>query len=168
MTIILISRALYTCRHRRRPGAELGGTEKISQTKISEWRFFREKFPFSSPKFLMTIFFFFLIIGHIFQIFRILFQIFRIFRLLCEISYMTHSSREKLIFHKTFPWWHLFNTLFVLSRASNNTTSQNIGGRMHGPYPHLNFFGGRPPVPFRSPPMHVGPCNRNLLITFSY
>src|SRR6218665_518763 len=40
----------------------------------------------------------------------------------------------------------LFFTQFVLSYASNNTTSRNIGrGRMHGPSPHLKFFGDHPP-----------------------
>src|SRR6218665_2720201 len=48
-----------------------------------------------------------------------------------------------------------FFTLFVLSRASDNTTSQNIGGRMHGPYPHLKFLGDRPPSPPRSPPLGI-------------
>src|SRR6218665_1483455 len=42
----------------------------------------------------------------------------------------------------------LFFTLFVLSRASDNTTSQNIGGGAGaGGVPHLKFLGGRPPVP---------------------
>ena len=41
-----------------------------------------------------------------------------------------------------------FFTLFMLSRTSDNTTSQNIvGGRMHGPSPHLKLWGDRPPVP---------------------
>ena len=35
--------------HRRKPGAEFGGTEKISQTKISELRFFLKKSIFT-PK----------------------------------------------------------------------------------------------------------------------
>ena len=43
--------------------------------------------------------------------------------------------------------------LFKLSRPYHNTTSQNIGGPMHGPSPHLKFFGGRPPSPPRSPPL---------------
>jgi len=47
----------------------------------------------------------------------------------------------------------LFFTLFVLSRASDNTISQNIGGTDAWAVPHLKFFGDRPPVPPRSPPM---------------
>ena len=40
-----------------------------------------------------------------------------------------------------------FFTLFVLSRASDNTTSQNIGGTDAWAVPHLTFWGDRPPVP---------------------
>src|SRR6218665_340494 len=45
--------------------------------------------------------------------------------------------------------------LSVLSRASDNTACQNIGGRMHGPSPHLKFWGTVPPVPPRSPPLRL-------------
>src|SRR6218665_1531141 len=44
-------------------------------------------------------------------------------------------------------------TLFILSRTSYNTTSQNIGGPRHGPSPHLKFGEDRPPSPPRSPPL---------------
>src|SRR6218665_3967197 len=50
-----------------------------------------------------------------------------------------------------------FFTLFMLSRTSDNTTSQNIGGEqcMRGP-PTSNFGGDRPPQsPPRSPPLLV-------------
>ena len=51
--------------------------------------------------------------------------------------YMTISSQEN----------HNFS-LFILSRTSDNTASQNIGGGpMHGPSPHLKFWGDRPPSP---------------------
>jgi len=50
-----------------------------------------------------------------------------------KMSYMTLSSQEK----------HLF-TLFILSRASNNTTSQNIGGTDAWAVPHLKFGGPSP------------------------
>jgi len=43
-----------------------------------------------------------------------------------------------------------FFTLFLLSRASNNTTSQNIGGRMHMGRPPHKILGGVSP---RSPPL---------------
>src|SRR6218665_1632761 len=41
-----------------------------------------------------------------------------------------------------------FFTLFMLSRTSDNTTSQNIGGTNAWAVPHLKFWGGdRPPSP---------------------
>jgi len=66
---------------------------------------------------------------------------------------MTLSSRERPLFQKMT---HSF-TQFVLSHASDNTTSQNIvrDGCM-GHSPHLKFGGTVPPVPPRSPPMHMG------------
>src|SRR6218665_4158491 len=36
-----------------------------------------------------------------------------------------------------------------------NTTSQNIGVTDAWAVPHLKFWGDRPPVPHRSPPMHM-------------
>src|SRR6218665_2922914 len=43
---------------------------------------------------------------------------------------------------------HLFFTLFILSRTSDNTTSQNIGGDgCMGRPPTSNFGGDRPPSP---------------------
>src|SRR6218665_2848588 len=48
------------------------------------------------------------------------------------MSYLTLSSQEKHLFNTFF-------TLFILSRASDNTTSLNIGGPMHGPSPTSNF-----------------------------
>ena len=46
-----------------------------------------------------------------------------------------------------------FFTLFVLSRTSDNTTSQNIGGTDAWAVPHLKFLGDHPPVTPRSPSM---------------
>ena len=40
-----------------------------------------------------------------------------------------------------------FFTQFVLSQASDNTTSRNIGGTDAWAVPHLKFWGDRPPVP---------------------
>jgi len=62
-----------------------------------------------------------------------------------------------------------FFILFVLSRASDNTTSQYLlGGRMHGPSPASNLggtvprlkFGGYrlPSPPPRSPPLRLSIC----------
>src|SRR6218665_2922484 len=69
------------------------------------------------------------------------------------MSYMTLSSQEK----------HLFLTLFILSRASDNTTSQYWGGTNAWAVPHLKFGGGPSPSPPRSPPlvMLIGPSCRN-------
>src|SRR6218665_3416902 len=56
---------------------------------------------------------------------------------------MTLSSQKATISEKNSLMTPLFN-LFVLSRASDNTTSQNIGGTDA----NLKFFGGTvPPVP---------------------
>src|SRR6218665_3830202 len=58
---------------------------------------------------------------------------------------------------RIFPMFNVVKTplftRFILSRASDNTTSQNIGGRMHGPSPTSNFGGTVPSVPDRSPPL---------------
>src|SRR6218665_2300374 len=69
--------------------------------------------------------------------------------LLCEMLYnfMTFSSLEKPL--NDFLMTPFF-TLFGLPRASNNTTSQNIGGSGCMGRPPSNFGGDRPP---RSPPM---------------
>ena len=48
----------------------------------------------------------------------------------------------------------IFFIQFVLCKALNNTTSRNIGGRMHGLSP-LQILGDRPPSPPKSPPMEV-------------
>src|SRR6218665_1532371 len=63
------------------------------------------------------------------------------------MSYTTLSSPENHYFRKEFLDNTIFFTLFVLSRASDNTTSLNIGRPMHGPSPHLKFWGDRPPSP---------------------
>jgi len=56
----------------RRPGAEFGGRENVSPTKISEWRFFQKKNPSFTTK----------ISDDLFRIFPLFFQIFRIFTVL--------------------------------------------------------------------------------------
>src|SRR6218665_2777145 len=86
----------------------------------------------------------FLVIDQIFR-FSLSFPRFSL-SLLCQMSYLTLSSQEK----------HLFFTLFILSRASNNTTSLNIGGNQcMGRPPTSNFGGTVPPSPPRSPPLHA-------------
>src|SRR6218665_1593145 len=80
----------------------------------------------------------------------------------CPVSpFRPLLTRKTTISEKNSFMTPFFN-LFVLSRASDNTTSQNIGGRMHGPFPHLKFFGDRPPVSptCRSPPLVLWPVVR--------
>src|SRR6218665_1482896 len=100
-------------------------------------RFIRKKCPFSRLKFLMT----FLVIDQIFRIFPFFSQIFRVFTMLnVAIAY----NYDPFLTRKT-----PFFTLFVLSIASDNTTSQNIveDQCMGRPPPHIFFGGDRPPVP---------------------
>src|SRR6218665_383663 len=111
--------------------------------------FFGEKFPFSRPKFLMT---FSLVIDQVFPNFPFFSQIFRIFiGLLCSMSCKTPLlTRKTTISENEFLYDIIFLTLFVLSHASDNTTSQNIGGtahggRMHGPSPPPQIFWGTVP-----------------------
>src|SRR6218665_5425 len=62
-------------------------------------------------------------------------------------------------------------TLLMLSRTSDNTTSQNIGGDqcMDGP-PTSNFGGTVPPVPPRSPPLldSTAPLNFRPIANVSF
>src|SRR6218665_2726098 len=67
------------------------------------------------------------------------------------MPYMTLSSQEQPLFQKRISFMTPFFTLFVLSRASDYTTSQNIGGTDAWAVPHLTFLGGLSPP--RSPPL---------------
>ena len=128
----------------RRPGAEFGGMENfVGGPKISEWRLFGKKFHFRGKNFWWP----FLVIDPIFSDFPFLFPDFPyLCYVKCHIWPFPHKKNT-------------FFTMFVLSRASDNTTSLNIGGPMHGPSPHLKFWGDRPPVPPRSPPLVDGFIN---------
>src|SRR6218665_4001758 len=75
------------------------------------------------------------------------------------MSYMTLSTQEKRLFSEKNSVMTLFFTLFVLSRASDNTASQNIRGTDAWAVPHLKFWGTVPRVPPRSPPLYI--CIRN-------
>jgi len=110
----------------RRPVAETWrwvwvGRKKFSRTKIFE------KFPFSRQKFLMTFF------SHRpgFSDFLFLFPDFT----MLNVVYDPFLTRKTPFF-----------TLFILSRASDNPTSPNIGGRMHGP-PPPQIWGASPSPP---------------------
>ena len=68
-----------------------------------------------------------------------------------NVVYDHFLTRTTTVSEKNSFMTPFLKTLFVLSRESDNTTSQNIGGRMHGPSPTSNFFWGPPPNPPRSP-----------------
>jgi len=104
----------------------------FSRTKISEWRYFSEKNLIFTAKISDDLF---LVSDQVFRIFPFFYQIFRIFTMLN-------------VLYDPFLTKNTFLTLFILSCASDNTTSQKIRGRMHGPSPNLEFvLGGRPPSP---------------------
>src|SRR6218665_2778503 len=88
---------------------------------------------------------FFLVIDLVFGIFPFFSNIFRMFTML-NVLYHPFLTRKT----------HFF-TRFILSRASDNTTSQNIGGdQCMGRPPTSNFGGDRPPQsPPRSPPLSL-------------
>jgi len=83
---------------------------------------------------------FFLVIDQVFQIFPSFSQIFRIFTML---NVVYDPFLEKNTFLKT---------IFILSRTSDNTTSQNIGLDGCMGRPHLKFCGDRPQSPLGQRP----------------
>src|SRR6218665_1243929 len=83
----------------------------------------------------------FLVIDQSFQIFSFFSQIFPIFAMLNVIF-------DPFLTRKT-----PFVTLFILSRASDNTTSLNIGGTNAWAVLHLKFLGGPSPSPPIYPPL---------------
>src|SRR6218665_45912 len=90
--------------------------------------FFRKKMFIFTPK----------ISDDLFLVIDLVFQILRCLLVYCDkMSHTTLSSHEKLLFQKRIPSEDHFFTLFVLSHASDNTTSLNIGGP--------NACMGRPP-----------------------
>src|SRR6218665_2652182 len=112
----------------------LGGTKKFFRGPISgKISIFRVKISDDH----------FLVIDLVLRIFPFFSHIFRMFTML-NVVY-DHFLTRKIQFF----------TLFMLSRTSDNTTPQNIGGDqcMGGP-PTSNFGGDRPPQsPPRSPPL---------------
>ena len=87
---------------------------------------------------------FFLVIDQAFRIFPFFYQIFRIFTMF-NVVYDPFLTRKTPFF-----------TLFILSRTSDYTTSQNIGGTDGWTFPHLKFWGGPSPSSPRSPPLGYG------------
>src|SRR6218665_2288370 len=95
---------------------------------------------------------FFLVIDLVLRIFPFFSHIFRMFTMF-NVLYDHFLTRKTPFF-----------TLFILSRTSDNTASQNIGGdQMHGPSPHLKFLVDSPP---RSPPLGPRPINEKTQRTF--
>src|SRR6218665_2681596 len=87
---------------------------------------------------------FFLVIDLVLRIFPFFSHIFRMFTVL-NVVYDHFLTRKTQFF-----------TLFMLSRTSDNTTSQNIGGTNAWAVPPPQIFWGTvPPVPPRSPPLTV-------------
>src|SRR6218665_2653795 len=115
-----------------------------------------KKCPFSRPKFLMTFLFFSHRPGFFAQIFRI----FTVLNVVCDLFF----TRKATISEKNSLMTPFYFTLFVLSRAFDNTTSQNIGGTDSWAVPTSNFLGGPPPSPPRSPPLQ-GAVYYNVLNT---
>ena len=126
---------VITCSHRRRIGAEFGGTEKTFADQNFRMTFFKEKISI------------FLVTDPICFCFcqSLLSEIW-------YITYMTYSSSEKPLFQKK-NFYDTFFIQFLLSHASDNTISQNIWG-MDRPPPQI-LEGTVPPVPPKSPPMRV-------------
>jgi len=69
----------------------------------------------------------------------------------CRIWPFRHKKNH--YFKKEFLDNTSFFTLFVLSRVSDNTTSQNIGGTDAWTVPPPQILGDRPPRPPKSPPL---------------
>src|SRR6218665_525630 len=108
----------------RRPGAEFGENGNLFRgARFQNDVFFEKNYHFRVLKFSWP---FFVGIDQVFLIFPFFFQILRIFTVL-NVVYHPFLTRTTTISEKnslTTP----FFTLFILSRASDNTTSQNIRG----------------------------------------
>src|SRR6218665_424496 len=143
----IFGRNIYV--QRRRPGAEFGRDEIFFlQTKISELRFFPEKISIFTPKISDDFFF-----SH-----RPGFSDFPLFTVIkCPIRPFLRKKNH--YFKKEFLNETIF-LLFILSHASDNTTSLNIGGGMDGPSPTSNFGGTAP----QSPSPGLRPCRLQMRI----
>jgi len=121
----------------RRPGTEFGGTETFSWAKISEWGFFSERnLNFSGQNFWWP---FFKSLTRFFG-FSLPFPRFSVSFTMFNVVYDPFLTRTTTISEKN-SFMTPFFTLFVLSRASENTTSQNIGGTDAWAVPPPQIFG---------------------------
>src|SRR6218665_2642138 len=111
--------------HGRRPGAEFGGAKKFFRGPISgKMSIFRVKISDDL----------FLVIDLVLRILPFFSHIFRMFTML-NVVYDHFLTRKPPFF-----------TLFILSRTSDNTASQNIGGGVDRP-PTSNLGGPSPSLP---------------------
>ena len=118
----------------RRPGTEFGGTEHC----------------FADPRFLDEVF-----SGKLFLVIGQVFLIFRIFTVL-NVVYDPLSTRKSTISEKNSfmtPFLYFFR---IFALISDNTTSQNIGGKDAWAVPPPQILGGPSPSPPRSPPLVGG------------
>src|SRR6218665_901094 len=117
----------------------LGGTKNFCCGPISG------KISIFRVKFLMT---FFLVIDLVLRIFPFFSHIFHMFTML-NVVYDHFLTRKTQFF-----------TLFMLSRTSDNTTSQNIGGTNAWAVPPPQILGDRSP----QSPLGLRPCLRQSTI----
>src|SRR6218665_166046 len=109
------------------PSLRGGGEKNLVDKKIS----------ISTPKFLMTFF-----------SNRPYFVYFSLSLLKSDVIYNIYDPflDQKPLLQKQNSFTTPSLTQFVLSHTSNNTTSQNIGARMHRPSPPPQILGDRPPI----------------------
>src|SRR6218665_1882878 len=96
--------------------------------------FFSEKISIFTPKISDDLF---LVIDQVYQILSFIYCV------KCRIRPFLHKKNS--YFRKEFLDKTIFYTLFVLSRASDNTTSLNIGGTNAWAVLPTSNLGGRPP-----------------------
>src|SRR6218665_650145 len=109
--------------------------------------FFRKKCPF----FTLTI------SDDLLLVIDQVFQILRFFTVL-NVVYDPFFTKKPTISEKN-SFVRPFFTLFVLSRASDNTTSLNIEGTNAWAVPHLKFWGGPSP----HSPLGLRPCSHTIV-----
>jgi len=126
---------IFSLIHRRRFGAEFGGQKNFEDQNLSMT--IRKKFHFEVQNFWWPFF--------NFQVFLSLLS--EMWYITCMYNYGLFLTRKTSISEKN-PWWHLSFTQFVLSHASDNNSSRNIGGTdAWAITPTSNLGGTVPPVP---------------------
>jgi len=153
------------CEQWRRPGAEFGEWKKKNFRGPKFLNdFFGKKFHFHGQHFWWP----FLVIDQVFRIFPFFSQIFPFFYYVQCVVYNPFVTRTIAISEKN-SFMTPFFTLFVLLRASDNTTSQNIeGDGCMGRSPTSNFGGPSPQSPLGLRPCFWMPLLTASLILYSY